>query len=147
MSLCRGNSDASFSAGASRRKSRSSRLTSEVTRQGQEPKASQGTALWPCKGQPGGDVPTRPHAGSWPALCVFVWLMFVCPSSDNSFLIRQFFSHQTILFLSSRKRYRRLKKTLVQFKSMIIISRPLIQRRKRCQVTTEQGVQEGLFLP
>ncbi|NXT11223.1 MYO15 protein, partial [Prunella fulvescens] len=44
----------------------------------------------------------------------------------------------------ARKRYRRLKKTLVQFKTMIIISRPLIQRRKRCQVTTEQGVQEGL---
>nr|XP_041575872.1 myosin XVB [Taeniopygia guttata] len=34
----------------------------------------------------------------------------------------------------ARKRYRRLKKTLVQFKSMIIISRPLIQRRKRCQL-------------
>ncbi|NWU04425.1 MYO15 protein, partial [Urocynchramus pylzowi] len=47
----------------------------------------------------------------------------------------------------ARKRYRRLKKSLVQFKTMIIISRPLIQRRKRCQVTTEQGVQEGLFLP
>ncbi|NWH36031.1 MYO15 protein, partial [Chloropsis hardwickii] len=42
----------------------------------------------------------------------------------------------------ARKRYRRLKKTLGQFKTMIIISRPLIQRRKRCQVTTvlsEQG--------
>ncbi|TRZ19692.1 hypothetical protein HGM15179_007425 [Zosterops borbonicus] len=42
----------------------------------------------------------------------------------------------------ARKRYRRLKKTLVQFKTMILISRPLIQRRKRCQVTTvlsEQG--------
>ncbi|NXF20000.1 MYO15 protein, partial [Rhodinocichla rosea] len=44
----------------------------------------------------------------------------------------------------ARKRYRRLKKTLVQFKTMIAISRPLIQRRKRCQVTAEQGVQEGL---
>ncbi|NWZ07415.1 MYO15 protein, partial [Agelaius phoeniceus] len=44
----------------------------------------------------------------------------------------------------ARKRYRRLKKTLVQFKTMIVISRPLIQRRKRCQVTAEQGVQEGL---
>ncbi|XP_054372871.1 myosin XVB [Molothrus ater] len=33
----------------------------------------------------------------------------------------------------ARKRYRRLKKTLVQFKTMIVISRPLIQRRKRCQ--------------
>ncbi|NWX29038.1 MYO15 protein, partial [Notiomystis cincta] len=39
----------------------------------------------------------------------------------------------------ARKRYRRLKKTLVQFKTLILISRPLIQRRKRCQVTTEQG--------
>ncbi|NWZ98600.1 MYO15 protein, partial [Nesospiza acunhae] len=44
----------------------------------------------------------------------------------------------------ARKRYRRLKKTLVQFKTMIVISRPLIQWRKRCQVTAEQGVQEGL---
>ncbi|XP_029815936.1 myosin XVB [Manacus vitellinus] len=33
----------------------------------------------------------------------------------------------------ARKRYRRLKKTLVQFNTMILISRPLIQRRKRCQ--------------
>ncbi|XP_038013497.1 myosin XVB [Motacilla alba alba] len=33
----------------------------------------------------------------------------------------------------ARKRYMRLKKTLVQFKTMFIISRPLIQRRKRCQ--------------
>ncbi|NXO35542.1 MYO15 protein, partial [Locustella ochotensis] len=43
----------------------------------------------------------------------------------------------------ARKRYRRLKKTLVQFKTMILISRPLIQRRKRCQVTivlSEQGM-------
>ncbi|NWT54084.1 MYO15 protein, partial [Erythrocercus mccallii] len=42
----------------------------------------------------------------------------------------------------ARKRYRRLKKTLAQFKAVILISRPLIQRRKRCQVTTvsEQGV-------
>ncbi|NWR96992.1 MYO15 protein, partial [Motacilla alba] len=39
----------------------------------------------------------------------------------------------------ARKRYMRLKKTLVQFKTMFIISRPLIQRRKRCQVTAEQG--------
>ncbi|NXA73461.1 MYO15 protein, partial [Thryothorus ludovicianus] len=42
----------------------------------------------------------------------------------------------------ARKRYRRLKKTLAQFKTMILISRPLIQRRKRCQVTgvlSEQG--------
>ncbi|NXE41074.1 MYO15 protein, partial [Ptilorrhoa leucosticta] len=42
----------------------------------------------------------------------------------------------------ARKRYRRLKKTLMLFKTMILISRPLIQRRKRCQVTTalsEQG--------
>ncbi|NXI99701.1 MYO15 protein, partial [Psophia crepitans] len=36
----------------------------------------------------------------------------------------------------ARKRYRRLKKTLVQFNTMILISRPLIQRRKHCQVTT-----------
>uniref|UniRef100_A0A8C8E8C1 Myosin motor domain-containing protein n=1 Tax=Otus sunia TaxID=257818 RepID=A0A8C8E8C1_9STRI len=35
----------------------------------------------------------------------------------------------------SRKRYRRLKKTLVQFNTMILISRHLIQRRKHCQVT------------
>ncbi|NXR94295.1 MYO15 protein, partial [Hypocryptadius cinnamomeus] len=47
----------------------------------------------------------------------------------------------------ARKRYRRLKKTLVQFKTMIVISRPLIQRRKRCQVTTEQGVEEELQKP
>uniref|UniRef100_A0A8C0HNF6 Unconventional myosin-XVB n=1 Tax=Buteo japonicus TaxID=224669 RepID=A0A8C0HNF6_9AVES len=31
------------------------------------------------------------------------------------------------------KRYRRLKKTLMQFNTMILISRPLIQRRKHCQ--------------
>ncbi|NXJ68268.1 MYO15 protein, partial [Rostratula benghalensis] len=36
----------------------------------------------------------------------------------------------------ARKRYRRLKKTLVQFNTMILISRPLIQRRKYFQVTT-----------
>uniref|UniRef100_A0A8C0EC29 Myosin XVB n=1 Tax=Bubo bubo TaxID=30461 RepID=A0A8C0EC29_BUBBB len=44
----------------------------------------------------------------------------------------------TILLFShpSRKRYRRLKKTLVQFNTMILISRHLIQRRKHCQVTT-----------
>ncbi|NWR66241.1 MYO15 protein, partial [Bucorvus abyssinicus] len=36
----------------------------------------------------------------------------------------------------ARKRYRRLKKTLVQFNTLILISRPLIQRRKHCQVTT-----------
>ncbi|NWS56186.1 MYO15 protein, partial [Chunga burmeisteri] len=36
----------------------------------------------------------------------------------------------------ARKRYRRLKKTLVQFNTVILISRPLIQRRKCCQVTT-----------
>ncbi|NXA25247.1 MYO15 protein, partial [Ibidorhyncha struthersii] len=36
----------------------------------------------------------------------------------------------------ARKRYRRLKKTLVQFNTMILISRPLIQRRKHFQVTT-----------
>ncbi|NXX31505.1 MYO15 protein, partial [Nicator chloris] len=50
----------------------------------------------------------------------------------------------------ARKRYRRLKKTLLQFKTIMLISRPLMQRRKRCQVTTvlsEQGVQERLFLP
>ncbi|XP_058708653.1 unconventional myosin-XVB-like [Poecile atricapillus] len=50
----------------------------------------------------------------------------------------------------ARKRYKRLKKTLMQFKTMILISRPLVRRRKRCQVTavlSEQGVQEGLFLP
>ncbi|NXW59260.1 MYO15 protein, partial [Eurystomus gularis] len=35
----------------------------------------------------------------------------------------------------ARKRYKRLKKTLVQFNTMILISRPLIQRRKCCQVT------------
>ncbi|NWR46244.1 MYO15 protein, partial [Regulus satrapa] len=43
----------------------------------------------------------------------------------------------------ARKRYKRLKKTLAQFKTMILISRPLIQRRKRCQVTavlSEQGL-------
>ncbi|NWV66330.1 MYO15 protein, partial [Malurus elegans] len=34
----------------------------------------------------------------------------------------------------ARKRYRRLKKMLMQFKTMILISRPLVQRRKRCQV-------------
>ncbi|NXR78808.1 MYO15 protein, partial [Pycnonotus jocosus] len=48
----------------------------------------------------------------------------------------------------ARKRYRRLKKTLVQFKTMILISRPLIQRRKRCQVTTvlsEQGGAKSLL--
>ncbi|NWI60152.1 MYO15 protein, partial [Calyptomena viridis] len=48
----------------------------------------------------------------------------------------------------ARKRYRRLKKTLVQFNTTILISRPLIQRRKRCQVTTlfpEQGVREEIF--
>ncbi|NXI39989.1 MYO15 protein, partial [Galbula dea] len=36
----------------------------------------------------------------------------------------------------ARKRYKKLKKTLMQFNAMILISRPLIQRRKRCQVTT-----------
>ncbi|KFQ69077.1 Unconventional myosin-XV, partial [Phaethon lepturus] len=36
----------------------------------------------------------------------------------------------------ARKRYRRLKKTLVQFDTMILISRLLIQRKKHCQVTT-----------
>ncbi|KFQ04203.1 Unconventional myosin-XVB, partial [Leptosomus discolor] len=36
----------------------------------------------------------------------------------------------------ARKRYRRLKKTLVQFNTMILVSRLLIQRRKQCQVTT-----------
>ncbi|NXO59617.1 MYO15 protein, partial [Aramus guarauna] len=36
----------------------------------------------------------------------------------------------------ARKRYRRLKKTLVQFNTMILIFRPLIQRRKHYQVTT-----------
>ncbi|NXN33148.1 MYO15 protein, partial [Nycticryphes semicollaris] len=36
----------------------------------------------------------------------------------------------------ARKRYRRLKKTLVQFNTMILISRPLIQMRKHFQVTT-----------
>ncbi|NXV78292.1 MY15B protein, partial [Atlantisia rogersi] len=35
----------------------------------------------------------------------------------------------------ARKRYRRLKKTLVQFNTMILISRPLIQRKKHRQVT------------
>uniref|UniRef100_A0A8C8AMH8 Myosin XVB n=1 Tax=Otus sunia TaxID=257818 RepID=A0A8C8AMH8_9STRI len=46
-------------------------------------------------------------------------------------------SDWTILLFShpSRKRYRRLKKTLVQFNTMILISRHLIQRRKHCQVT------------
>ncbi|NWZ41529.1 MYO15 protein, partial [Brachypodius atriceps] len=43
----------------------------------------------------------------------------------------------------ARKRYRRLKKTLVQFKTMILISRPLIRRRKRCQVTTVLSEQGG----
>ncbi|KFP90287.1 Unconventional myosin-XV, partial [Apaloderma vittatum] len=33
----------------------------------------------------------------------------------------------------ARKRYRRLKKTLVQFNTMILISRPFIQRRKHCK--------------
>ncbi|NXJ44984.1 MYO15 protein, partial [Spizaetus tyrannus] len=36
----------------------------------------------------------------------------------------------------ARKRYRRLKKTFMQFYTTILISRPLIQRRKHCQVTT-----------
>ncbi|NWQ89731.1 MYO15 protein, partial [Burhinus bistriatus] len=36
----------------------------------------------------------------------------------------------------ARKCYRRLKTTLVQFNAMILISRPLIQRRKYLQVTT-----------
>lgn len=83
-----------------------------------------------AKGQPGGDGQAPPHVGSWPAIGVFVWLIH--PSLDNSFL-----------FSSSRKRYRRLKKTLVQFKTMILISRPLIQRRKRCQVTTALSEQGG----
>ncbi|NWW98336.1 MYO15 protein, partial [Caloenas nicobarica] len=39
----------------------------------------------------------------------------------------------------ARKRYRRLKKTLVQFNTMILISRSLIQRRKHCQVTLFSG--------
>ncbi|KAK4811861.1 hypothetical protein QYF61_012279 [Mycteria americana] len=39
----------------------------------------------------------------------------------------------------ARKHYRRLKKTLVQFNTMILISRPLIQRRKHCQVTLFSG--------
>lgn len=121
MSPCRGNSDASFATSgsvSSRRRPHSSRLISEVTRPGQGSQASQG-----------GDGQAPPHVGSWPVTLVFVWL--VHPSSENSFL-----------FSSCRKRYRRLKKTLVQFKTMILISRPLIQRRKRCQVTTvlsEQG--------
>ncbi|XP_026717083.1 myosin XVB [Athene cunicularia] len=37
----------------------------------------------------------------------------------------------------ARKRYRRLKKTLVQFNTMILISRHLIQRRKHCQQELE----------
>ncbi|KFP33554.1 Unconventional myosin-XV, partial [Colius striatus] len=36
----------------------------------------------------------------------------------------------------ARKRYRRLKKTWVQFHTVIFISRSFIQRRKHCQVTT-----------
>ncbi|XP_040979342.1 myosin XVB [Aquila chrysaetos chrysaetos] len=39
----------------------------------------------------------------------------------------------------ARKRYRRLKKTLMQFNTMILISRPLIQRRKHCQQELEEG--------
>ncbi|NXS46667.1 MYO15 protein, partial [Balaeniceps rex] len=39
----------------------------------------------------------------------------------------------------ARKHYRRLKKTLVQFNTMVLISRPLIQRRKHCQVTLFSG--------
>ncbi|KFZ53654.1 Unconventional myosin-XVB, partial [Antrostomus carolinensis] len=35
----------------------------------------------------------------------------------------------------ARKHYRRLKKTWVQFNTVILISRSLIQRRKHCQVT------------
>ncbi|XP_014744616.1 PREDICTED: unconventional myosin-XVB-like, partial [Sturnus vulgaris] len=41
----------------------------------------------------------------------------------------------------SRKRYRRLKKTLVQFKTMILISRPLIKWRKHCQQELEERKQ------
>ncbi|NXF30213.1 MYO15 protein, partial [Nyctibius bracteatus] len=36
----------------------------------------------------------------------------------------------------ARKHYRKLKKTLVQFSTMILIYRHLIRRRKHCQVTT-----------
>ncbi|NWY60746.1 MYO15 protein, partial [Chionis minor] len=49
----------------------------------------------------------------------------------------------------ARKRYRRLKKTLVQLNTMILISRPLIQRRKYFQVITffsRPGVLQELFL-
>ncbi|KAM9258484.1 myosin XVB isoform 2-T2 [Cariama cristata] len=38
----------------------------------------------------------------------------------------------------ARKRYRRLKKTLVQFNTVILISRTLIQRRKCCQQELEE---------
>ncbi|XP_049668944.1 myosin XVB [Accipiter gentilis] len=41
----------------------------------------------------------------------------------------------------ARKRYRRLKKALMQFNTMILISRPLIQRRKHCQQELEEGRQ------
>lgn len=69
----KGISDASSTAGASvssRRKSQSSRLTSEVIRQGQETRARQGIALCPCLGWQGEDVPGQasPHVGSQPAL-------------------------------------------------------------------------------
>ncbi|KFP15085.1 Unconventional myosin-XV, partial [Egretta garzetta] len=47
----------------------------------------------------------------------------------------------------ARKRYRRLKKTLVQFNTVIFISRPLIQRRKKCQVTPFPGPVELLEIP
>ncbi|NXE12849.1 MYO15 protein, partial [Lophotis ruficrista] len=36
----------------------------------------------------------------------------------------------------ARKRYMRLKKTLVKFNTIVLISRSLIQGRRRCQVTT-----------
>ncbi|KAM6245291.1 myosin XVB [Porphyrio hochstetteri] len=46
----------------------------------------------------------------------------------------------------ARKRYRRLKKTLVQFNTMILISRPLIQRKKHHQKQLEERKQGGRFL-
>ncbi|NWY69769.1 MYO15 protein, partial [Erithacus rubecula] len=45
----------------------------------------------------------------------------------------------------ARKRYKRLKKTLVQFKTMILISRPLIRWRRRCQVPAVLSEQGGFM--
>lgn len=57
------------------------RLPGKVRSQG----TAKGQPFGLAKGQPCGDVQAPPHAGSWPAPCVFAWL--TCPPSDNSFLI------------------------------------------------------------